>query len=180
MESSSITSAAFIIISSFLMYYFILPNTQTLKLKYEKINKLDLLIEDAKEIQSIRDDLKDQYNQISETTLKYIRDILPVYTDITFAQGLVDLSSIASKSGLNKSDTLISISGEQGAISNIAEGVKESVVTVVSDVNINTIYEFVRQLNRWNRLVIIDSIEINSLKESPDVRMVIKIKMLFT
>ena len=36
------TSAAFIVISSFLMYYFILPNTQTLKLKYERINKLDL------------------------------------------------------------------------------------------------------------------------------------------
>ena len=39
MESSSITSAAFIVISSFLMYYFILPNTQTLKLKLkESIN----------------------------------------------------------------------------------------------------------------------------------------------
>ena len=35
-------------------------------------------------------------------------------------------------------------------------------------------------LNTWSRLIVIESVEINSLKDSIDVRIVIKIKMLFT
>ena len=91
MKSSSIISGGLIIVSSFLMYYFISPNIQTIKLKNENIKKLNKFIEDAKSIQARRDDLKNQHNQISEKTLKYIKDILPVFTDSTLAQGLIAL-----------------------------------------------------------------------------------------
>ena len=119
MKSSSIISGGLIIVSSFLMYYFISPNIQTIKLKNENIKKLNKFIEDAKSIQARRDDLKNQHNQISEKTLKYIKDILPVFTDSTLAQGLIDLASIAKNSGLHISDTLISISGEQGVLNQL-------------------------------------------------------------
>ena len=180
MKSSQIISGGLIIVSSFLMYYFILPNIQTIKLKNENIQKLNRFIEDAKSIQARRDDLKDQHNQISEKTLKYIKDILPVFSDSTLAQGLIDLSSIAKNSGLNKSDTLISISGEQGIQSNISPDIKETTITVSANTSVDTLYNFIQQLNIWSRLIVIESVEINSLKDSIDVRIVIKIKMLFT
>ena len=180
MKSSSIISGGLIIVSSFLMYYFILPNIQTIKLKNENIKKLNKFIEDAKSIQARRDDLKDQHNQISEKTLKYIKDILPVFSDSTLAQGLIDLSSIAKNSGLNKADTLISISGEQGIQSNISADIKETTITVSANTSVDTLYNFIQQLNTWSRLIVIESVEINSLKDSIDVRIVIKIKMLFT
>ena len=180
MKSSQIISGGLIIVSSFLMYYFILPNIQTIKLKNENIQKLNRFIEDAKSIQARRDDLKDQHNQISEKTLKYIKDILPVFSDSTLAQGLIDLSSIAKNSGLNKADTLISISGEQGIQSNISSDIKETTITVSANTSVDTLYNFIQQLNIWSRLIVIESVEINSLKDSIDVRIVIKIKMLFT
>lgn len=180
MKSSQIISGGLIIVSSFLMYYFILPNIQTIKLKNENIQKLNRFIEDAKSIQARRDDLKDQHNQISEKTLKYIKDILPVFSDSTLAQGLIDLSSIAKNSGLNKTDTLISISGEQGIQSNISADIKETTITVSANTSVDTLYNFIQQLNIWSRLIVIESVEINSLKDSIDVRIVIKIKMLFT
>ena len=180
MKSSQIISGGLIIVSSFLMYYFILPNIQTIKLKNENIQKLNKFIEDAKSIQARRDDLKDQHNQISEKTLKYIKDILPVFSDSTLAQGLIDLSSIAKNSGLNKTDTLISISGEQGIQSNISADIKETTITVSANTSVDTLYNFIQQLNIWSRLIVIESVEINSLKDSIDVRIVIKIKMLFT
>ncbi len=180
MKSSQIISGGLIIVSSFLMYYFILPNIQTIKLKNENIQKLNRFIEDAKSIQARRDDLKDQHNQISEKTLKYIKDILPVFSDSTLAQGLIDLSSIAKNSGLNKTDTLISISGEQGIQSNISADIKETTITVSANTSVDTLYNFIQQLNIWSRLIVIESVEINSLKDSIDVRIIIKIKMLFT
>ena len=180
MKSSQIISGGLIIVSSFLMYYFILPNIQTIKLKNENIQKLNKFIEDAKSIQARRDDLKDQHNQISEKTLKYIKDILPVFSDSTLAQGLIDLSSIAKNSGLNKTDTLISISGEQGIQSNISADIKETTITVSANTSVDTLYNFIQQLNIWSRLIVIESVEINSLKDSIDVRIIIKIKMLFT
>ena len=75
---------------------------------------------------------------------------------------------------------MISISGEQGIQSNISADIKETTITVSANTSVDTLYNFIQQLNIWSRLIVIESVEINSLKDSIDVRIVIKIKMLFT
>ena len=180
MKNQLIVPIGLILVSSFLLYYFISPNVEYIKQQTERVTQLNRIIDEAIRIQQLRDDLLDSYNKIDEDTLKFIVDALPVFNNETLAQGLIDISYIANSSGLPQSSS-INISSDAGKESNIGLDIKEAVIIISADMPLSALYSFIRRINDWNRAVIIDSLDISPTgNKSGNVRAIIRVRLLFT
>lgn len=147
----------FILLSAMLYALFIKPWYSTALIKYEHIDDLKEVFTQGGELQAVRDELQDEFNDIHEIKKDLVRTAIPKYSPGNIILFLLALEDLLGKSGLPL-DTNYGVGGEKTEAEKIVLPVSFS----FGEISYRSLRNFIGNLQQWERGVRIRSVQISA------------------
>ena len=180
MRNFFLFSLLFIVISACLYAFFIRPQYDTARARYDHVGTLKSVLGQGEDLQALRDSLQSQINAIPEDKRNLVENAIPQYSSENIALFLLSLDKLVyTKSGLPL-DTVYSLGSERKVSDTVILPVTFNFATIRYDL----LRDFIGNLQTWGKGLQIQSVQISVPIESDTaergfVQAVINTEVLF-
>lgn len=144
-----------IVISSLLYSQFLSPQFSILEKRNGEIDRLQSALNNAKDIQTLRDELLNEFNLIPDQQRRTLQQAVPLDGGVARAKFFVDLESLLRSSGVIDTARIV----ESESVDS-TEFVNIPIAIFLDSISYNTAEQFVDRIQNWSRGVKISSVSI--------------------